>query len=91
VFAALTWLSAGGNCTIAEHHVLPPNLLYLSARNAVSAACLLPLQQLRDLRLENVVYDVMPEEELQQLSSLTALTAVHMEYCQYCMVQRQEQ
>jgi hypothetical protein len=80
VFAALTSLAAGEYYTLAQHHVLPPNLLELSARNAASTRCLLPLKQLRELSLFEVVWRVAPAEELQQLSSLTALTSVDLSY-----------
>jgi hypothetical protein len=80
VFAALTRLVPGQYCTLAQHHVLPPNLLELSARNATSAECLLPLQRLRDLSLDNIEWDAAPAAELQQLSSLTALTGITLNY-----------
>ncbi|WIA19719.1 hypothetical protein OEZ85_005645 [Tetradesmus obliquus] len=77
---ALTELSIGQYVTLWEHHVLPPNLLELSAGNLAAAACLLPLTRLEDLTLETKEHDVAPAQQLQQLSSLTTLTAVHLTY-----------
>lgn len=80
VHAALTKLNAGQYATLREHHLLPPNLLELSAGNLTAAACLLPLKHLKDLTLQSIEYEAASAEQLQQLSSLTALTAVHLTY-----------
>uniref|UniRef100_A0A383VCM0 Uncharacterized protein n=1 Tax=Tetradesmus obliquus TaxID=3088 RepID=A0A383VCM0_TETOB len=77
---ALTRLDAGQYATLREHHVLPPNLLELSAGNLTAAACLLPLKKLKELTLHTIEYEAASAEQLQQLSSLTALTAVHLTY-----------
>lgn len=78
--AALTSLLVGWELTLRQHHVLPPNLLALSAGNITPATCLLPLKKLRQLTLHNIEQEVAPAAELLQLTSLTALTAVHLTY-----------
>jgi hypothetical protein len=80
LFAALTTLTFGDYFTFRQHHVLPPNLLELSAGNVAAASCLLPLKQLRQPSLSTIEHEVAPAEELLQLTSLTALTHVDLTY-----------
>jgi hypothetical protein len=78
LLAAVTKLTTEDDFMLRQHHVLPPNLQGLAAGNVVSAACLLPLKQLRELSLNQIEYEVAPAEELMQLTSLTVLTGVDL-------------
>jgi hypothetical protein len=80
LYAALTKLELGEYNTLRPHHLLPTNLQELTAGNVTSAACLLPLKQLRELTLRQIEHEAAPAEELLQLTTLTALTSVDLTY-----------
>jgi hypothetical protein len=78
--AAMTELTLSQYNTLWQHHVLPPNLLRLTAGNAEAADCLLPLKQLEQLTLQAIERNIMPAVEMQKLTSLTSLTYVELTY-----------
>jgi hypothetical protein len=79
-YTALTKLELDEFDTIQEHDVLRRSLLQLSAGNAATAACLLPLTRLQELSLIAIEVNAMPAAELRQLSSLTSLTKAEFSY-----------